>query len=263
MTGSYTMHVDPGGHLGESARACEAEVFLRWYGNTREQLAEEYGPYEDCSAFLAIADDGGEVVGAVRLLTPGGGAGLKTLNDIAEAPWSVDGGRVAAAAHLDLGSTWEIATLGVRRQDDAAGVRVSLALYHGLIALSRANGMTAFVAVLDERVRRLLGSVGLLTRVLPGTRTAPYLGSSASTPVFAHCAPVLDAQRRRFPDAYRLVTLGVGLDGITIPPPSAFRLRGRPGLTDERGTAGSGTVSSDTVSSDAVPAEASRVPERV
>src|SRR4029453_7143857 len=33
---------DVQGELLESARECEAEVFLRWYGNTREQLAEEY-----------------------------------------------------------------------------------------------------------------------------------------------------------------------------------------------------------------------------
>ncbi|WP_250445799.1 hypothetical protein [Actinotalea sp. C106] len=241
----YSMHFAPEGELLESARECEAEVFLRWYGNTREQLVEEYGPYDDASAFLAIADQGGDVVGAVRLLAPGGRAGLKTLTDVAAPPWSVPGARVASAAGLDLGSTWEIATLGVRRQDRADGLRLSLALYHGLIAVCRANGMSSFVAVLDERVRRLLHSVGLLTQVLPGTSTAPYLGSAASTPVFARCAPVLDNQRQQFPDAYRLVTLGVGLDGVTVPPAEAFRLHDRLRAPDDLSTTSLAAVPSD------------------
>ena len=227
MSERLTLHFDPQGALLDSARACEAEVFLHWYGNTRQQLAQEYNPYEASSAFLAIADDQGTVRAAARLLTPGGDAGLKTLTDVAMAPWRVDGRRVAAAAGLDLSSTWEIATLGVRRDAQRHGVRLSLALYHGLIAVSRANGMSAFVAVLDERVRRLLSSVGLLTQALPGTGPGPYLGSEASTPVYAHCAPVLENQRRHFPDAYRLVTLGVGLEDIAVPPPEAFLLRGR------------------------------------
>lgn len=221
------LHFDVRGDLLAGARECEAEVFLQWYGNTRQQLADEYGPYEDRSVFLAAVDDTGDVLAAMRLIAPGGVAGLKTLADVARDPWGADGTRVAAAAQLDPRTTWDVATIGVRRQrEDTA--RLSLALYHGLGAVRRANAMTSFTAVLDERVRRLLASVGLVTRRLPGTTTAPYLGSAASTPVFAHCAPMLDVQRRRFPDSYRLVTLGVGLDGISVPPLESFRYEPRP-----------------------------------
>ncbi|WP_407341647.1 hypothetical protein [Pengzhenrongella phosphoraccumulans] len=219
------MHFDAQGDLLESARECEAEVFLRWFGNTRQQLDEEYGPYEDSSVFLVLADDHGEVLGAVRLLVPGGRAGLKTLVDVGQDPWGVDGTRASAAVGIDLGSTWEIATLGVRRGSAASGLRLSLALYHGLITVARANRMTSFVAILDERVRRLLGSVGILTRPLPGTAPAPYLGSASSTPIYAHCTPLLENQRRQFPDSYRLVTLGIGLDGVAVPSLDAFRLQ--------------------------------------
>lgn len=227
MVPDAVMHFDVGGALLDSARDCEAEVFLSAYGNTREQLAEEYDPYEDSTVFLAVADHRDDVLATVRLLAPGGSAGLKTLVDVGRAPWGVDGNRSAAAAKLDLGSTWEIATLAVRRSAGGDHSSLSLALYHGLIAVCRANTMSSFVAVLDQRVRRLLSMVGLPTQPLPGTRTAPYLGSPASTPVYAHCAPVLDDQRRNFPDAYRLVTLGVGLDGISVPGPEAFVLRPR------------------------------------
>jgi hypothetical protein len=228
MTSDVRLVFDPQGALLESALECEAEVFLRWFGNTREQLAEEYGPYADSSVFLALADRHDHVVGAVRLLVPGGDAGLKTLNDVGQEPWGVDGARAAAAVGIDLGSTWEVATLGVRGDGRTSNrVQHSLALYHGLMTIAQVNRMSTFVAVLDERVRRLLASVGILTRPLPGTRTAPYLGSTASTPVYSRFAAMLDNQRREFPDAYRLVTLGSGLDGVSVPSREAFRLQPR------------------------------------
>lgn len=230
------MHFDAQGSLLRAARDCEAEVFNKWFGNTREQLEQEYGPYEDSSVFLVLADRHGQVVGEVRLIAPGGCAGLKTLVDIGREPWAVDAARVAAAIGMDLGSTWEIATLGVRDGTEATGKQLSLALYHGLITVARVNQMSSFVAILDERVRRLLGSVGILTRPLPGTATAAYLGSAASTPVYAHCTPLLDHQRRMFPDAYRLVTLGVGLDGVAVPALDSFRLRPHHGEPAERVT---------------------------
>lgn len=222
MAQVLTMHFDPTGDLLESARDCEGEVFLRWYGNTREQLAEEYGPYEDCSAFLCVADASGEVLAAARLLAPGGGAGLKTLVDVGRAPWGVDGRRAAAAAGAQLETTWDVATIGVRRQTQDTA-RLSLALYHGVVNVCRANGMSGFVAVLDERVRRLLDSVGIVTRTLPGTGPATYLGSPQSTPVYVLRSYMFDQQRRNFPDAYRLVTLGQGLDGIAVPELDHFR----------------------------------------
>lgn len=224
MDTDYRMVFNPRGALLQSARDCEAEVFLRWYGNTRAELEQEYGPYEERSVFLVIADRHDEVTAAMRLIAPGGAHGLKTLNDIGRPPWEVDGRRSAMAAGIDIRSTWEVATLGVRRRGRAHEQHQSVALYHGLGAVHRANGMSAFVAILDDTVRRLLGSVGLITQVLPGTRSGPYLGSVASTPVYAHCAQMVDNQRRRFPDAHRLVTLGVGLDGIEVPAPDAFRL---------------------------------------
>jgi len=225
MSADTWMHFDAHGALLDSARECEAEVFLRWFGNTRQQLDEEYDPYDDSSVFLVLADSSGEVLGAVRLLVPGGRAGLKTLADIGQEPWGVDGARASTAVGIELASTWEIATLGVRRGTAASGLRLSLALYHGLITVARANRVTSFVAILDERVRRLLGSVGILTRPLPGTAPAPYLGSVSSTPIYAHLTPLLENQRRHFPDAYRLVTLGIGLDGVAVPTLDAFRLR--------------------------------------
>ncbi len=224
MSAPLRLVFDPQGDLREAAVSCEAEVFLSWYGNTREQLADEYGPYEDSSVFLAVADETDDVLAAVRFLAPGGAAGLKTLVDIAGEPWCVDGRRAAAAVGMDLTSTWEVATMGARRGTAGGGTRLALALYHGLMTVARVNEMSTCVAILDERVRRLLNSVGIIMNALPGTRAAPYLGSTASLPVHTHYPTMRDNQRRQFPDAYRLVTLGTGLDGVSVPPPEHFRL---------------------------------------
>ncbi|HRA51318.1 MAG TPA: hypothetical protein PKY62_09895 [Actinotalea sp.] len=128
-------------------------------------------------------------------------------------------------AGLDLTSTIEIATISSRRSTNSHGLRHTFALYRGLVLAARANQYSALVAVLDDRVRRLLDTVGLLTLPLPGTGPAPYLGSPASTPVFAHGPQILDNQRRVSPEAFALVSQGAGLDGISVPPEDAFRLR--------------------------------------
>ncbi len=222
MTTPLRLLFDPTGDLLESARECEADIFLQWYGNTRTQLESEYGPYEHSSVFVALADDDDRVVGTVRFLVHGG-AGLKTLDDAGKPPWGVDAMRSASAARIDTATTWDCATMGVRPGVTGSRVQLGLAVYHGLLLALRANEVRTVIAVLDERVRRLLSSVGLVMNALPGTAPAPYLGSTASTPVYAHVGPAVDHQRRQHPDAHRLVTLGIGLDGVSTPGTDAFR----------------------------------------
>lgn len=221
MTRQLRLVFNPVGDLLEASRQCEADIFLQWYGNTRDQLAAEYGPYEQNSVFVALADERDEVVGTVRFLVPGG-AGLKTLDDMALAPWGADPMRSAAAAGIDPARTWDCATLGLRSDVGDSRVKLSLALYHGLVLALRVNQVRTVIAILDQRVHRMISSVGLILHTIPGAGTAPYLGSGASTPVYGHMAVGLDNQRRINPDAHRLVTLGIGLDGVSVPEPDAF-----------------------------------------
>lgn len=229
--GRHRLVLDPSGDLLAATRQCEADVFLARYGNTAEQLAQEYGPYEDQSVFMALATPSGEVEAAVRFILPGR-AGLKSLVDVTGEPWHADAGASAAAAGLDLDRTWEIATMSAREQR-SGGVSHIAALYHGIALATRANGITHTVAILDIRVRRLLDSVGLHYRMLPGTRVRPYLGSPASVPVYADLAAMLDDQRRADPDSYRLFVHGNGLDGVTVPALEHFVLS-RPTVLDLR-----------------------------
>lgn len=215
------LHFDVRGDLLESARQCEEDVFLQAFGNTRSQLEDEYGPYNDQSLFMAVATDDGHVVGSCRILR-NGPAGLKTLNDIQHEPWRVDGMRSAGLADIDPELTWDIATLGVRRDFRGPKFMVGLSMYHGLLKAGRVNEMRTGIAILDVRAYEAILGAGLTFAALPGTRPASYLGSEASVPMYGHFSDVADAQRRTQPDLYRLVTLGIGIDGVAVPDDAAF-----------------------------------------
>ncbi len=61
MNALLNLHFDVRGDLLEAARQCEEDVFLEAFGNTRTQLDEEYGPYNDQSVFIAVSDENGDV----------------------------------------------------------------------------------------------------------------------------------------------------------------------------------------------------------
>lgn len=206
--------LDPVGDELAAALDCEAEVFLESYGNTVSQLAEEYGPYNEATGFMALLDDSGRALATTRFIAPGP-AGLKTLNDTRRPPWNVDGVRSARAAGLDVARTWDIATVAVRRS--SRGSVASAALYHGVAAAANANEIDSIVMIIDARARRLLSASGMQTRALPGTYEAEYLGSTSSTPVWADLREMFDLQRQTNPEAYRLIYQGIGLDGISLP----------------------------------------------
>lgn len=210
------------GDLLEAARQCEEDVFLKAFGNTREQLDFEYGPYDAQSVFLTVSDSDNVVLAACRIITPGP-AGFKTLNDIKGEPWLIDGERSARAAGADLAATWDIATLGVRDTHRGRGVQAAMALYHGILRGAKANEIRSLTAILDEQARRVLAALDYTHLTLPGTSAAPYLGSKSSTPVYYH-ASMLDAQRRANPESYRMVIQGRGLEGVSVPEDSAFIL---------------------------------------
>jgi hypothetical protein len=224
MNSLLNLHFDVRGDLLDAARACEEEVFLQAFGNTRDQLEDEYGPYNDQSVFVAVADDSGEVYGSARLITPGP-AGIKTINDLSREPWQVDGLRSARAAQIDLDSTWDLATCGVRREYRRQGLMVAMAMYHAFMKSTRVNEVQTATSMLDEYAYRVLTANGFRFNTLPGARPAPYLGSPKSTPVYGHWADIADAQRRLNPEAYRMITMGIGFDGVALPAESDWVLR--------------------------------------
>ncbi|WP_375476945.1 hypothetical protein [uncultured Jatrophihabitans sp.] len=220
----FTMHFDPSPDVCAAARRCEADVFSAVYGNTEAQWLLEYGPYDPNSVFLAITEPGGEAAAMCRFILPGG-PGLKTLDDLSRPPWEIDGTRSARAAGLRLEQTWDVATIAVRRKAAKPGL-LAAALYHGLFQATTLNNVGWIVMMMDERARRLLSLLNVVTNVLPGAPAGPYLGSPKTFPLWANVAAMADRQRAVDPDAFRLLGEGSGLDGISVPPRSAFRLGG-------------------------------------
>lgn len=231
------------GPLRDAAVECEADVFGHWYGNTQAQLAGEYAEFETETEFLAVLDDEDRAVASARIIVSRTGH-LKTFEDVQRPPWSLDLDDVVRRTDIDVTSCWDIATLGVRPELRAKGLFAAAALYHGLIAATRVNRARSVVAILDDRVRSVLGSVSLDMRPIPGAGSADYLGSARSTPVFGHCADMVDRQRRTNPEAHRFVTEGIGLDVVSLGVDDDFRL---PVLVDLRDPAPAGIELGDSV----------------
>jgi hypothetical protein len=219
----FRLVFQPDAELRTAAFEHEAATFGRTYGVPYPDHVAEFEPYENQSAFLVVVDRAGDIAGSMRLITPGP-AGLKTLVEAAGPPWWIDGYRAAKAAGVDPERTWDVGTLAVARGLRNHRFVVTAALYHGLALAGRRNRVGALLMTVDERVRRILESLGLYTSALPGAKPGPFCGSPASTTVYAHFAPMLDHQRRVNPEAYKAVTLGGGLVDVDVPPAEHFDL---------------------------------------
>jgi aromatic-L-amino-acid decarboxylase len=211
--------------------ACELQVLGERYGDEPEDLDAAYGAYADATVWLAVRDGEG-VLGWARLLRPGP-LPQKTLADACEPPWAADAFEAAAAVGIDPATTWDVSTIGVRRELGSAGSRVAAALYHGVLATAEVNEAQWLAAMLDVRVRMLLDRVGLVMHTLPGTRPRPYMGSPALAPVYAHLETMLRTQRATHPEAHRQITLGA-LPGLVAPAREQLLLPG-PEVVDLRG----------------------------
>jgi hypothetical protein len=214
---------DAQGEAAEAARRCEADVFLDRFDNTAEELAEEYGPYDSASVFIALLDDDGVAHATARMIRPGP-AGLKTVNDLAGEPWGIDPVLAVRRAGVDLAVSWEAATFAVRRGVRRRGYDAMEALFYGVAVGSIVNEYETVTAVIDEHVLGMVGGLGLFLHQFPGTEPGPYLGSPSSSALYAHVEEILATQRRVAPRKWRAITTGEGLAGITVPDPSTMRL---------------------------------------
>lgn len=174
----------------ELARRVEAAVFLDAFGDTRQLLAEEYGPYESSTVFLVAVDLlRGRPVGAVRAISGAGGP-PKLFSDL-ERDWGRSWDQVAASLDepLDPRRSWELATWSVDpsyRSSSAEGLIGGL-LGAAFVALANRAAAEWMVAIIDVgvvgRVEELLSTP---SRHFPGCPPIPFLGSGASVPLWAN-----------------------------------------------------------------------------
>ncbi len=209
--------------VDDDVLACELEVMAYWYGDTEEMLEQAYGAHVNQTVFLVVRAEDGQVFGTSRLIVPGR-LPLKTVSDIALAPWGVDAAQAVAAAGIDLKHTWDVATIGVRPSLGASGRTVATALYHGLMQAASANAVSYYIAVLDKRVRSLMAITGLASHVIPGTQAESYMGSPLCIPIYIPIDDTLRRQRQVAPEDHELLTTGIATGSLRVPGRDAFRL---------------------------------------
>lgn len=194
------------------ARACEQVVFGRRFGNSPDELAHEYGPFESATTFGAVFAMDGTAVGAVRLIRPGPEP-VKTLHDAGGPLWNVRTDGIDESVGLHVSGTWDVASFGVDSVVAGRGRRVTERLLGVMFGAFWDNQATSFVAMLDSRARRALEARGVRMLDLPGARPAPYLGSHSTVPVFRHLADLHAEHARRFPQTHHDVFHRRGPDG--------------------------------------------------
>jgi Acetyltransferase (GNAT) domain len=220
----FGMYVFGASDLGaELGRELERQVFLEYFGNSRELMAQEYDPYDPSSLFLCVIDHRRITpAGVMRMMVPSP-AGQKTFVDVERvwhrSPADLFGETPAAS---ELHRVWDISTLAVAADYRGKGTEglISLALYQGMFqtALPFDVGwffMALDVVVLDLIETRMHGPFSYF----PGLEPKSYLDSPATLPVY------LDIERYRAhiheldATVHALLYDGIGLQEAIAPAP--------------------------------------------
>jgi hypothetical protein len=204
------------------ARHVERVVFDESFGNSPEQLDREYGKYEAASVFLCVVDHEQRLpVGMARTILPSA-VGLKSLNDL-EREWGEDVDDVLTRTGLPVQQDRmldcaTIATLPEYRGGETHGV-IGMALYQTLATGGIRCGFRWLVAVIDVPVLRVIQwRLGRPFQPYEGVPAMPYLGSTASIPVWTDL-PVWSARLASSnPVKYDIACGGHGIEGVVAPP---------------------------------------------
>lgn len=209
---------DPAAELG---RAVEREVFLEYFGNSRELLSAEYTPYDAASLFMVAVDHQRLVpAGLMRLIWPSP-AGLKSLHDI-ERVWGerVDDLVARSGLTLDYDRVWDMATLAVTSEYRGAATQglISAACLQATVPVAVACDVDVYVSCVDVVALRLIQQMcSRPASYFKGVEPLRYLDSPASVPVYFD-VPDYRTRLRADPDAYATWVEGAGIhDAVGIP----------------------------------------------
>ncbi|MFF5085210.1 hypothetical protein ACFY36_49920 [Actinoplanes sp. NPDC000266] len=189
--------VGPSDPMAGVARTVERQVFEQTFGNDADEMAAEYGPYEESSLFFLVLDRRtGMPAGAGRVIDGGG----KTLD---EAPDLIgqDLSEIVAAHQMHDGRIWDFATVGVlpAYRGGKSGLMVSSLLYRTFLKAGHRAGVRHLVALLDHRAHRNLALLGVPFVPMAGSVPFAYLGSPSTMALhvpFAEIEPSLARQSR-------------------------------------------------------------------
>ena len=213
----------------ELARYVERTVFEETFGNPRDLLEAEYGPYEASTVFYTVLDHRRRLpAGMMRMILPSV-RGLKTFQVLKEF-WSADVDDVtrATGADWDPALVWDVTTLAVdpEYRGKATDALVSLALYQTLITSGLAGGAHHFVTVLDLKPLDLIQTLTVdCFQFFEGLEPKSYLDSPLSVPVFIDLAEWEPRVLEGAPDTHGILFRGVGIEAAVRPPTWAPLLR--------------------------------------
>jgi hypothetical protein len=204
----------------ELARSVEREVFLEFFGNTPELLAEEYGPFEAASLFMLVLDhERHRPAGACRIIQPAA-CGNKTVKDV-ERVWGLPLRGASRDVRSLVPAAWDVATLAVR--SDYRGRRtdglVSAALFQSITMLMATSGVRWVTATLDMVVLDLVQrQCGEPFMPFPGAEPRAYLDSPLSLPVYCDGDRYQHRLAASDPPLHEFLFGGVGLEALVSSP---------------------------------------------
>jgi hypothetical protein len=128
-------------------------------------------------------------------------------------------------SHIDLDptKTIDIATIGVeegyRAKDrDDRNSEVSNALYHACIRYSIEQGITTWVAILDNKVLEVIQLLAEPFQSYDGVASGSYLNSPLSTPVWCDLPTSIERLKAYDKGLYEMFVEGTALEGNTTMP---------------------------------------------
>lgn len=228
----FGVYVFPSSHPGAAlGRLVEQEVFLEFFGNTKQMLDDEYRSYEADSVYLCALDHRRlRPAGVIRVIAPGP-SGFKTWHDI-DQHWAqpADEALSRAGLELDPDRVWDLATLAVTepyRGTASAGL-IPLAMFQAIGMLSMVHDIRWLIAIIDlialETVQLALHDI---CHPIPGLEPQSYLDSGASVPMYCDLETYRAELATFDPNLWDLLFAGIGLEAAVSPPTWRFGLLGR------------------------------------
>jgi hypothetical protein len=204
---------EPGAELG---RLLERDVFLEAFGNSVDDLKEEYRIYEESSLFILVLDHLRHLpAGVIRVVRPSP-VGFKSLNDL-EPTWGESAAVLMERTGLNFPPEriWDVATLAIppEYRAKAIGGLVTMGLYQTLTMAARASGIELLVTILDMPVFRMLRwKMRMIFAGYRGIGPKSYLGSVASMPSWCDLLHADKHLSSVDSDLHGILFKGVGLE---------------------------------------------------